>query len=210
VTCLNPKGVGRVAPDAYASRVAKAPKPIRQQLAEYEDGAHLFAPFVVQWRAGVATLIPFGILFFTTQPFGQAATTLTMGGYIIGPAVIAFFSTAWALLSTWLLHVLRFDTRTWVHYATYALAGAVALFVTAMASLVVVRLIEDRAWDFWNAQAFTGFLWAAPLLGAISSVIGRRTLAPGIRWYRWLERPPLPDVFEFVEGKRDKDEFQRM
>jgi len=25
-----------------------------------------------------------------------------------------------------------------------------------------------------------------------------------------IERPPLPDVFTFVEGKRDKGEFQRM
>ena len=170
----------------------------------------MFAPFAVQWRAGVATLIPFGILFFTTQPLGQAATTLTMGGYIIGPAVIALFSTGWALMSRGLLHALRFDTRTWLHYTVYAIAGAVGLFIAAMASLVVVRLITDRALDFWNAEAFTGFLWGAPLLGAISSVIGRRTLAPGIGWYRWLERPPLPDALTFVEGKRDKDEFQRM
>lgn len=195
---------------AYASRVAKAPKPLRQRLAQYEPGAHMFAPFGVQWRAGAASLIPFGILYFTTQPFGQAATTLTMGGYIIGPTVIAFFATAWALMSSGLLHVLRFDTRTWRHYTVYALAGAVGLLIAAMASLVIVRLISDRTVDFWNAESFAGFLWASPLLGAISSIVGRRTLAPGIAWYRWLERPPLPDALTFVEGKRDKDEFQRM
>ena len=190
--------------------MANTPKPIRQSLVAYEPGAHMFAPFGVQWRAGVASMIPFGILYFTTQPFGSAMTTLTMGGYIIGPAVIGFFSIAWAFMSRGLLHALRFDTRTWLHYTVYAIAGAIGLLLMAMASLVIVREITDHSADFWNASAFVGFLWAAPALGAISSVVGRRVLAPGIQWHRWLTREPLPAALTLVEGKHDRDEFRRM
>jgi hypothetical protein len=195
---------------AYPSRMANDLKPIRQGLAAYEDGAHMYARFGVHWRAGAASLIPFGIIYFTTQDFGDAATTLTMGGYIIGPAVVALFATLWAVMSFGLLHRLRFDTRTWVHYTTYAIAGAVGLFLLAMASLALVQQYNDGTPDFWNAASFSGFLWASPLLGAISSIVGRRVLAPGIQWHVLIERPPLPDVFTYVDGKHDRDEFQRM
>lgn len=189
---------------------SNAPKNVRQAVTNRLPGAHLYAAFGTHWRAGVATLIPFAILFFTTQPFGQAMAALTSGGYTVGPAVIAGHATAWALMSYWLLHLLRFSDRTAVHYGVYAGAGAVALLVVAMVALVLVQLAEDGTPDFWNAASFTGFLWGAPLLGAIGSVIGRRVLAPGISWHVWLERGPLPDVFDYVEGKRDKDDFQRM
>jgi hypothetical protein len=190
--------------------MAKDLKPIRQALKGYEEGAHLWAPFVVHWRAGAATLIPFGIIYFTTQPLGAALTTLTMGGYIIGPTILAFFATLWAAMSFYLLHRLRFNTRTGVHYTVYGVAGAVGLLLLAMVSLTLVQLYNDGTPDFWNAASFVGFLWASPLLGAISSVFGRRVLAPGIQWHTLIERPALPDVFTFVEGKHDRDEFQKM
>ena len=156
-------------------------------------------------------MIPFGIIYFTTQPFGSAMTTLTMGGFIVGPAVIGFFATLWAVMSVWLLHLLRYDIRVWLHYTVYALAGAVGLFVLAMLSLVGVQAYNTQGGlDFWNAASFTGFLWASPLLGAIASIVGRRVLASGVRWTIWIKRPPLPDVFTFVDGKHDKGEFQRM
>ena len=142
--------------------MAKNLKPLRRQLPDFEPGAFLYAGFGVHWRAGAASLIPFGIIYFTTQPFGSAMTTLTMGGFVIGPLVIAFFATAWALMSVWLLHLLRHDTRTWLHYTVYAAAGAVGLFLLAMLSLVGVQAYNTRGGlDFWNAESFTGFLWAA-------------------------------------------------
>jgi hypothetical protein len=165
---------------------------------------------VVHWRAGAATLIPFGIMYFTTQPFERAMTTLTTGGFIIAPSIIALFATLWACMSYLLLHRLRFNVRNVVHYTAYAIAGAVGLFVLAMLSLVLVQLYNYRTFDFWNAAAFTGFVWASPLLGAVSSLIGRRVLAAGIQWNILIERPALPDVFTYVDGKRDRDEFQRM
>ena len=191
--------------------MAKNLKPLRRQISDFEEGAFLFAGFGVHWRAGAASLIPFGIIYFTTQPLGSAMTTLTMGGFIVGPLVVGFFATAWALMSVWLLHVLRNDTRTWLHYTVYAAAGALGLFLLAMLSLVGVQAYNTRgSLDIWNAEAFSGFVWAAPLLGAVASIVGRRVLATGIRWTVLIERPPLPDVFTFVEGKRDKGEFQRM
>lgn len=190
--------------------MAKDLKPLRQQLATYEPGAHLYARFAVHWRAGAASLIPFGILYFTTQPFEQAATTLTMGGYIIGPMIVGLFATLWACMSYVLLHRLRFNTRNGVHYTVYAVAGAIGLLLLAMVSLVLVQLYNDGTPDFWNASRFTAFLVAAPLLGAVSSILGRRVLAAGVQWNVLIERPPLPDVFTYVEGKHDKDEFQRM
>lgn len=50
----------------------------------------------------------------------------------------------------------------------------------------------------------------AILIGAAGSLIGRRVIAPGIQWHAWVIRTPLPDVFGFVEGKRDRDDFERM
>jgi hypothetical protein len=191
--------------------MAKALPPLRRTVDTQEPGAFLSASFGVHWRAGAASLIPFAIIYFTTQPLGSALTTLTMGGYVIGPLVVGFFATSWALMSLALLHALRFDTRTWLHYLVYAVAGAIGLFLLAMLSLLAVQAYNTQGGlDFWHADSFSGFVWAAPLLGAIASIVGRRVLATGIRWTVLIERPPLPDVFTYVEGKHDRDEFQRM
>lgn len=192
------------------AKAGSKPRDIRQAVTRHEGGAHLYAPFGVHWRAGVATLIPFAVLFFTTQPFGDAMATLTMGGYTISPAVIALFATAWAVMSVGLLHRLRFEERVTVHYVVYGVAGAIALWVTGVLVLAGIRLAEAGTLDLWHAEAFTRFMIGTPLLGAMGSVIGRRVLASGIFWHVWIERKPLPPVFEFVEGKHDRDEFERM
>jgi hypothetical protein len=49
-----------------------------------------------------------------------------------------------------------------------------------------------------------------PLLGARGSIIGRRVLASGIFWHVRIGRKPLPPVFDFVEGKHHRGEFERM
>lgn len=186
-------------------------KPLRRSVPQFEEGAFLYAQFGVHWRAGAASLIPFGIIYFTTQPFGAAMQTLTMGGYVVGPAVLGIFATLWALMSFGLLHLLRHDTRTWVHYTVYAVAGAIGLWLLAMLLLVAVQAYNTSGQlDFWNHASFTGFAWATPLLGAVSSIVGRRVLASGIRWTILIERGPLPNVFDYVEGKHDRDEFHRL
>ena len=144
-------------------RVSNTPRPLRRDVPQREEGAYLYARFGTHWRAGAASMIPFGIIYFTTQPFGSAMTTLTMGGFIVGPAVIGFFATLWAVMSVWLLHLLRYDIRVWLHYTVYGVAGAVGLFVLAMLSLVGVQAYNTHGGlDFWNAASFTGFLWATP------------------------------------------------
>lgn len=206
-----PGGEVAAASGAYDLGMATAPKPLRRSVPEYEEGAFLYAQFGVHWRAGAASLIPFMVIYFTTQPFGAAMQTLTMGGYIVGPAVLGIFASLWAVMSYWLLHLLRNNSRTGVHYTVYAVAGAIGLWLLAMLSLVAVQAYNTQGQlDFWNAESFPGFMWASPLLGAVSSIVGRRTLASGIRWTILMERPPLPNVFDYVEGKHDRDEFQRM
>ena len=191
--------------------MAKNLTPLRRTVPQFEEGAFLYAQFGVHWRAGAASLIPFGVIYFTTQPFGAAMQTLTMGGYVIGPAIVGFFATLWAVMSFGLLHLLRHSTRTALHYTVYAVAGAIGLWLLAMLSLVAVQAYNTQGHvDFWNHESFQGFMWAAPLLGAVSSIVGRRVLAPGIQWTILMERPPLPNVFDYVEGKHDRDEFQRM
>lgn len=193
-----------------SAKPGSKPRNIRQAATVHEDGAHLYASFGVHWRAGVATLIPFAVIFFSTQPFGNAMATLTIGGYTIAPAFVALFATGWALMSLGLLHRLRFEERVTVHYVVYGLAGAIALWVIAMLALAGIRLAEAGTWDLWHAEAFTRFMIGAPLLGAMGSIIGRRVLASGVFWHVWIERKPLPPVFDFVEGKHDRDEFERM
>lgn len=188
----------------------KATRRVRKPVTVYQDGAHMYASFGAHWRAGVASLIPFGILFFTTQPFGDAMMALTTGGYTIGPALVVGHATVWAAMSYGVLHMVRFSGSKAVHYGAYAAAGAVTLLLVGMLALMLVRLIQAESLDFWNNARFGLYLWAAPLLGAIGSVIGRRFLARDISWNVWIERGPLPDVFDFVEGKRDKEDFQRM
>lgn len=170
----------------------------------------MYAAFGVHWRAGVTTLIPFAVLFFTMQPFGDAMATLTTGGYTITPAVIGLFATGWAVMSVGLLHLLRFEERVVVHYVVYGVAGALALWLTGVLVLAGIRFAEAGTLDLWHAEAFTRFMIGTPLLGAIGSVIGRRVLASGVFWHIWIERKPLPAVFDFVEGKHDRDEFERM
>jgi len=186
------------------------PRDIRQAVTLHEDGAHMYAQFGVHWRAGVATLIPFAVLFFTAQPFGDAMATLTMGGYTISPAVVAVFATGWAVMSVGLLHLLRFEERVSAHYLVYGLAGALALWLTGVLVLASIRLAEAGTLDLWHAEAFTRFMIGTPILGAAGSLIGRRVLASGVYWHVWIQRKPLPPVFGFVEGRHDRDEFERM
>ena len=183
---------------------------MRQPLKDHEPGAHLYATFWSHVKAGLVSLAPFAIIYFTAQPLDDAMSFLASGGFTIAPTLLAAYSYGWALMSMALLHGLRRSESVPRHYLAYAVAGAVLLALLAIAILTLVRLSVEGTADFWNASTFGMLMIASPLLGALGSVIGRRVLAPGIHWHRWLERAPLPPALEFVEGKRDKDEFKRM
>lgn len=193
-----------------SSKAGAKPRNIRQPVTRHEGNAHLYAAFGVHWRAGIASLIPFAIIYFSTQPLADAMATLALGAFTLGPAVVAAVATGWALMSMVLLHYLRFEERTWVQYGVYAGVGAAVLTLLAVITLILVQLREEGTADFWNATAFARLMIGAPLIGAVGSIVGRRTLAAGVFWHIWIERKPLPDVFTYVEGKRDKDEFERM
>jgi uncharacterized membrane protein YeaQ/YmgE (transglycosylase-associated protein family) len=186
------------------------PKNVRQGLTTYEPGAHLYASFVTHWKGGVASMIPFGVLYFTTQPFEQAMTTLATGGFTIGPAIIGITALAWALMSMAVLQRLRFRDSLRLHLLVYAITGAVVLLTLAMVALTLVQGLKDGVYDPSTSDAFSRMLIGAPIVGALGSVIGRWTIDSGTAWHRMIVREPLPDVFTFVEGKRDKDEFKRM
>lgn len=205
-----PPGLGSTLDAMARTKAQRAPRRMRQPLKDHEPGAHLHATFWTHVKAGLVSLAPFALLYFTAQPLEDAMSFLASGGFTIAPTLLAVYSCGWALMSMALLHRLRFSESVAHHYIVYAIAGAVALPVLAIAILTLVRLAVEGSADFWNATTFGMLMIASPLLGALGAVIGRRVLAPGIHWNRWLERAPLPPALEFVEGKRDKDDFTRM
>ncbi|WP_084105668.1 hypothetical protein [Demequina sp. NBRC 110056] len=188
----------------------KAPKRVRQPLSRHEDGAHLYAPYWGHVKAGLASLVPFVILYFVVQPLDEAMGSLGAGGYTVAPVLIVVYACGWAAGSVALLHLLRFSQSRLRHFLTWALAGAVALTALLAGILTLVRLGVEGTADVWNVSSFGTVMLTAPLLGAAGAALGRWALAPSIQWHRWLEREPLPDALVFVEGKHDKDDFERM
>lgn len=194
-----------------AKRKARAPKRVRQQLSVWEEGAFLFATFISHWKAGFASLLPFAVIYFTVQPLGDAIQSIAMGGYTIAPVLVAIYATGWAAMSYGLLHLLRRNERAWFHYAAWTVTGAVTLFLVGIGFLSLVTLIgEGSSASPMDHKSWDLFLWATPLLGAFGAFIGRFVLRNFITWHITIDRKPLPNVFEFVPGKRDKREFEKL
>lgn len=192
------------------SSATSGPKDVRQGLSQWEPGAHLWAPFPTHWKAGGISLIPFGIIFFTTQPIDQALSMLTLGGFTVFPAIAGSWAAAYALMSMAILHRLRFRDHLRLHLAVYAAAGAATLTLVGMAALTLVEGNQTGIYDPSSSPVFIRTLLLAPVIGALSAALGRWAIDKGIHWHRWIIRNPLPDVFTFVEGKRDKDEFKKL
>lgn len=192
-----------------ARKTSSSPRSLRMPVNAWEPGAHLHASFGKHWRAGAASLIPFAVIYFTAQPLGDAIQSIAMGGYTIAPTVVGIFATGWAGMSYLLLHLLRFNRSVLAHYAAWTVAGAVILLAVALGVLTAATLLAGHT-DPTEHQSWSLMLWAAPLVGALGSLIGRFVLRNYVHWHVWIEREPLKDVFEFVEGKRDKNDFERM
>lgn len=189
---------------------SKQPRDIRQPITEWEPGAHLFATFGSHWKGGAASLIPFGVIYFTAQPLGSAVQSIAMGGYTIAPTIVAIFATGWAGMSYGLLHLLRHERRVSVHYAAWSATGAAVLLALALSLLTVVTWASVGFVNPTEHQSWNTMLWAAPLIGALGSFIGRFVLRRYVSWHVWIKRKPLPDALTFVEGKKDKNDFERM
>lgn len=194
------------------ARGTEGSKPIdlRRAVDRWEEGAHLWASPGAHFKAGMATLIPALAALLLTRPLTVSVTVLTLYAFTLVPLVIAVVAGGWTLLSRGLLHLLRFERRAWVHYIAYALMGATALWLASFPFMALVGglLLDDP--NPLNAGYFWSYMWAAPTFGALGSLIGRYVLTYDISWHVLVTRPPLPDVFDFVEGRRDKDEFERM
>lgn len=193
-----------------ATSPSSGPKNVRQGLSQWEPGAHLWAPFGTHWKAGGISLIPFGIIFFTTQPIDQALSMLTLGGFTVFPALAGSWAAAFALVSMAILHRLRFRDDLRFHLAVYAAVGAVGLMLVSMAVLTLVEGAQTGIYDPSSSPVFLRTLLLAPLVGGLGAAFGRWAVDKGIYWHRWIVRNPLPDVFTFVEGKHDKDDFKKL
>lgn len=193
-----------------ARKKSSSPRDIRMPVSEWEPGAHLYTTFGKHFRGGAASMIPFGVIYFTAQPLGDAIQSIAMGGYTIAPAIVGIFATGWAAMSYLLLHRLRFNQSVAAHYTAWTVTGAALLLAVALAFLTVVTwstvgFVSPTQHHSWGLM-----LWAAPLVGGLGSFIGRFALRRHISWHVWIERPPLKDVLTFVDGKRDKNDFERM
>lgn len=186
------------------------PTDIRQPVTEWETGAHLYATFGSHWKAGAASMIPFAVVYFSAQPLGTAIQSIAMGGYTIAPTIIAIFATGWAAMSYGILRALRFERRISVHYVVWTIAGAVALLAVALSVLTVATWASEGLVSPVRHQSWGTMLVWAPIIGGLGSFIGRFVLRRYVSWHVWLQRRALPPVFDFVEGKRDKGEFERM
>jgi hypothetical protein len=183
---------------------------MRQPLKDHEAGAHMYAPFMGHIKGALASAVPFVIIYFLAQPMDEAMSFLAYGGFTVVPVLLTLYCCGWAAMSVGLLAALRTNQSVRIHYLVYAAAGAIALPLLTIALLALVREATLGSAAFWEASTFGMLMLVTPPLGALGTVIGRRVLAPSIQWNRWLERAPLPPALEFVEGKRDKDEFRKM
>jgi len=194
------------------ARGIEGSKPIdlRHAVDRWQEGAHLWASPGAHFKAGLATLIPALATLFLTRSIGDTLTALTMSAFTLVPLVIGIVSGGWSLLSRALLHALRFQRRAWVHYLAYAAMGAVALWIASFPFMALIGALIFDDPNPLNAYYFWDYMWAAPTFGALGSLIGRYVLSYDIYWHVVVTRPPLPDVFDFVQGRHDRDEFERM
>lgn len=191
-------------------RRGNKPKDVRQRLRAYEPGAYLYAGFGAHAMAGSVALLPFGVVFFTTQPVSSALTLLTTGGYIVGPLALAVFACGWAAMSTGLLYLMRMRDNLALHLVVYTVVGS--LLLTAIGLLIYSGYRTGVEDEFISAdqQGLHNIKLFAPILGALGAAIGRWYLDRSIGWYHTIARPSLPDVLKYEDRKRDKDDYKRM
>ena len=197
-----------------ASRLPNQPTPVRQSLAQWEPGAHLWAPYFSHFKAGVVSIIPVGLVFLFSQPFDQAMTLIAAGGYTVLPTIMVVAGLLWGTFSWMLLHLLRFKDRLALHLGVYGVVGALALLTLAaffawIGPSLWSALLEGETFVRNNDAMFRSIM-LAPILGAAGAVLGRWAIDREILWNRFIVRAPLPDVFGFVDKKFDKDDFKEL
>lgn len=201
------------------------PTPLRHTVEAGTPDAYLWAPFGRSMLGGLASLAPFALLLvvgsmaWAPNDLGFAdrvahgvnalGIMLAMGGFTIAPVLGGLYCALWALMSRGLVHVLRREPRLMPHMALHAAGGAVLLLAVSMGALQL-SLSRQGLDSIVDAPSFMTLLIGAPLVGAAGAALGVWAIRREITWYVTVVRPPLPNVFDFVEGKRDRGEFERL
>lgn len=201
------------------------PTALRRAVEAGTPGAYLWAPFGKSMLGGLASLAPFALLMLVgsmawapsdlppadrvahgLNAFGAALAT---GGFTVVPVLGAAYCALWALMSRVLVHTLRQEPRLMPHMGLHAAGGAVLLLAGAM-GVLQLSLASQGLGSLTDAPSFMTLLVGAPLVGAAGAALGVWAIRRDITWHVTIVRPPLPNVFDFVEGKRDRAEFERL
>jgi hypothetical protein len=206
-------------------RVKGQLKPLRIKVDIGTEGAYLWAPFGDHMKAGLVSLIPVVILAvvaasgylpgdpsFSDRVFGGLGsvgnTVSTFGWLLI--AAVGLYCAAWAAMSIALVYLMRHRPSFYLHLAAHAVAGGIFLVLFAMGFLALARRDELVGIPVWELEGFLPDIAAAFAIGLTGAAAGAWALKGFLFWYISQERAPLKDVFTFVEGKRRKDEFERL
>lgn len=200
-------------------------KPLRVRVEIGTKDAYLWAPFGDHMKAGLVSLLPIlivafvaaagylpGDTSFSDRVFGSVGavgdTIVTFGWVLI--LVGALYCAAWAAMSVILVHLFRYRPSFYTHLASHAIAGGLILGLLTVGIVALRRSDELAGAAIWELEGFAPDILAAIAIGMVGAAVGAWALRRLLFWYVTKEREPLKDVFEFVEGKRLKGEFERL
>lgn len=200
-------------------------KPLRRHVPIGTQDSYLWAPFGAHMKAAIVSLVPIllvnlvaaagfapgepSIVSRLSQGFASTAEFIVTFGWV-GIAFAAAYCALWGGMSYGLVHLLNRRPSFYSHLAAHAAAGATALVVAAFGMLAVVRAGDFPGVALWDTPYFWVVIGGAVALGATGGAVGMWALRRSLRWHVTMVRPPLKNVLTFVEGKHDKDDFERM
>jgi hypothetical protein len=206
-------------------RVKGQLKPLRMRVEIGTKDAYLWAPFGDHMKAGLVSLVPVLILAVVAAagylPGDSSFFDRVIGGLgSVGSTIVTFgwtlivvgslYCAAWAMMSMLLVRLFRHRPSFYVHLAAHAIAGGLILVFLMVGLLVLRRGDELAGMQIWQLEGFTPDVLAAFAMGAVGAAVGAWALKGLLFWYVTKEREPLKDVFEFVEGKHLRDDFERL
>lgn len=142
--------------------------------------------------------------------FNSFGSFVATGGFAIAPTFLAIFCVVWAAVSKLAVHLRRHDARLLGHIAVHAPLEAAAMAALAILFATIGGLASHGEAAFWEADSFLTLVTGVPLAVAASTAFGVWAIRKDITWHVTIVRPPLKNVLDFVDRKRDKDEFERM
>ncbi|MBN2176733.1 MAG: hypothetical protein JW722_03650 [Demequinaceae bacterium] len=200
-------------------------KPQRIKVEIGTEGAYLWAPFGDHMKAGLLSLLPVLVInlvasagFVEGNPSvsDRIVQAVNSTGQLIATFgwVLIFagglYCAAWGAMSMGLVRLFRYRPSFYLHLAAHAVAGAVIVGVLSVWILSVGQRDALAGAPVWDSEYFQPLVVGAPAVGAIGAAAGMWALKSFLYWYVTKEREPLKDVFTFVEGHHQKDEFERL